>query len=286
MEQPEHSERLEDGTSMSGTGAGADAGAESVQTAAGGGSPGGRPIRSVSPPLRPMPGSGMDGRLVLGQGSGLDALDPFIALMNDDVPPSVRFPMHQHRGVEIVTYGLGGALYHEDSLGNSGTVVDGGVERNLFGRGYSHSEAPVGDAPYRGLQLFIVLSPAERQLEPTFQLLAPEEVPEARTDGARVRVVAGEFGGRRSPLTLRNPTLYLDVRLDPGASLDVPVPADFAGLAYVLSGSGRFGAPPVTAGQYQRLELGPGGALPVRAEAGTALRFVLISGRPIYRGNG
>ena len=37
---------------------------------------------------------------------------------------------------------------------------------------------------------------------------------------------------------------------------------------------------------YVWLELGPGGALPVRAEAGTALRFVLISGRPIYRGNG
>jgi redox-sensitive bicupin YhaK (pirin superfamily) len=228
----------------------------------------------------------MGGRLVLGQGSGLDALDPFIALMNDDVPPSVRFPMHQHRGVEIVTYGLGGALYHEDSLGNSGTVEDGGVERNLFGRGYSHSEAPVGDAHYLGLQLFIVLSPAERQLEPNFQLLAPGEVPEVQTGGARVRVIAGDFGGQRSPLTLRNPTLYLDVRLDPGASLDVPVPAEFAGLAYVLAGSGRFGAPPVAAGRYQRLELGAGGGLHVAAEAGQALRFVLITGRPIYGGNG
>jgi redox-sensitive bicupin YhaK (pirin superfamily) len=232
----------------------------------------------------------MDGRLVLGQGSGLDALDPFIALMNDDVPPWVRFPMHEHRGVEIVTYGLGGALYHEDSLGNTGTVEAGGVERNLFGRGYAHSEAPVGDEHYLGLQLFIVLSAAERQLEPTFQLLTPGEVPEAVADGALVRVVAGEFGAVRSPLTLRNPTLYLDVRLQPEASLEIPVPADYSGLAYVLSGRGEFGAPPVAAGPYQRLELGQGGALRVRAAAegdgaGEGLRFVLITGRPIFGGN-
>src|ERR671916_2612750 len=117
------------------TGTGASAGAA---RAAASGTAAGRTIRSVSPPLRPMPGSGMDGRLVLGQGSGLDALDPFIALMNDDVPPWVRFPMHEHRGVEIVTYGLGGALYHEDSLGNTGTVEAGGGGGHLFGRGYAH----------------------------------------------------------------------------------------------------------------------------------------------------
>src|SRR4029079_17549559 len=117
-----------------------------------------RAIQSVSPPLKPMPGSDMGSRLVLGQGSGVDALNPFIALMHDDVPHWVMFPMHQHRGVEIITYGVGGALHHEDSLGNAGPVVAGGVERNLFGRGFLHSEAPVGDEHYLGFQLFILLS--------------------------------------------------------------------------------------------------------------------------------
>src|SRR5439155_19931470 len=186
-----------------------------------------RSIRSVSAPLRPPPGSDMGGRLVIGQGSGLDALDPFAALMHDDVPPWVMFPMHPHRGVEIVTYALGGALRHEDNLGHAGTVVAGGVERNLFGRGYAHSEAPVGDEHYLGLQLFILLSPADQQLEPSFQLLEPQEVPEVGEDGARVRVIAGEYGGRTSPVALRNPTLYLDVRLTPGVGVALPVPADY-----------------------------------------------------------
>jgi redox-sensitive bicupin YhaK (pirin superfamily) len=242
-----------------------------------------RSIRSVSAPLQSPPGSDMGSRLVIGPGSGLDALDPFPALMHDDVPPYVMFPMHQHRGVEIVTYGLGGALHHEDSLGNAGTVTAGGVERNLFGRGFSHSEAPVGDANYLGLQLFIALAPAERQLDPSFQLLEPEDVPEVDGPGTRVRVIAGEYAGQRSPATLRNPTLYLDVQLAPGASVALDVPPAYEGLAYVLEGQGRFGTPAVVAGPHQRLELGTGEALRVAADptSATPLRFVLISGRPI-----
>jgi hypothetical protein len=226
----------------------------------------------------------MGGRLVLGQGSGLDTLDPFLVLMHDDVPPWIRFPMHQHRGVEIVTYALGGGLYHEDSLGNAGTVVAGGVERNLFGRGYAHSEAPVGDEHYLGLQLFMLLSEEDQQLEPTFQLLAPDQIPEVAEDGALVRIIAGEYAGHRSPVRLRNPTLYLDVTLQPGSSLALPVPPEYAGLAYVLSGEGDFGTPAVHAAANQRLVHGDGGTLPVNASASAAepLHFVLITGQPIY----
>jgi len=241
-----------------------------------------------------MPGTSMGSRLVLGQGSGQDTLDPFLALMHDDVPPDVMFPTHPHRGVEIITYGVGGALYHEDTLGNSGTVVAGGVERNLFGRGFAHSEQPVGGEHYLGFQLFILLSPEDREMEPSFQLLAPDEVPEVTTGETRIRVIAGEYGGKHSPLVLRNPTLYLDVTLQPGAAAALPIPADYRGLLYVLAGSGQFGSPAQQAGANQRLVLAgtatpdsagsAGTTLRVQADQGsdTPLRFVLISGRPIF----
>ena len=201
-----------------------------------------------------MPGSGMGSRLVIGQGSGLDGLDPFPALMHDDVAPHIIFPMHQHHGVEIITYALGGALRHEDSLGNAATVVAGGAERNLFGRGYSHSEAPVGGDHYLGLQLFILLAPQDRMREPSFQLLAPEDVPEVTEDGALIRVVAGEHGGSRSPLALCNPTLYLDVQLQPGTKRPLPVPVEYQGIVYVLEGAGEFG----NAGRCGRRPPAPG----------------------------
>src|SRR5687767_10630358 len=207
-------------------------------------------------------GGGMDGRLVIGQGSGLDFLDPFPALMHDDVPPHVMFPTHPHRGVEIISYCIGGALYHEDTLGNNGTLVQGGVERNLFGRGFAHSEQPVGGEPYRGFQLFIALNDADRTIDPTWQVLEPPEVPETSAGPVSARVIAGEFNGVRSPLTLRNPTLYLDVRLAPGTTATIPVPEAYNGLAYVLTGQGHFGSPPTEAGPHQRLILGEGRDLP------------------------
>lgn len=226
----------------------------------------------------------MDGRVVIGQGSGLASLDPFLAMMHDDVPPHIHFPMHQHRGVEIMTYGISGTLYHEDSLGNTGTVVAGGVERNLFGRGFYHSEAPVGGEAYRGFQLFILLKPEEQQIEPSFQLLEPGEVPQVLGEGHRVRVIAGELGGIRSPVVLRNPTLYLDVTLEPGASLSLPVPTAYNGLAYVITGQGRFGSAGAEASVHQRLVLGEGSTLPVTSTGQEPLRFILISGRPIHGG--
>ncbi len=262
-------------------------------------------ITAVSAPLRPMSGTGMNSRLVIGQGSGVDHIDPFIAMIHDDVPPHVMFPTHPHRGVEIVTYGISGALYHEDTLGNAGTVVAGGVERNLFGRGFSHSEQPVGGVPYRGFQLFILLSAEDRDIDPTFQLLPPDAVPEVTADGVLVRVVAGEYAGKASPIVLRNPTLYLDVHVDPGHSVSVPVPTGYHGLAYVISGMGRIGTPHhnvhrdqegagsgqghshpgegVEVGAHQRLILGPSDFLNATAHAQSRepLRFLVVAGRPV-----
>lgn len=242
-----------------------------------------RAVSNPSPPLRPMAGIGMDGRLVVGRGSGLDHANPFIALMHDDVPAHVMFPTHPHQWVEVVTYGLAGALYHEDTLGNRGTVVAGGAERNLFGRGFSHSEQPVGGGPYRGFQLFIALTDADRNAEPTWQLLDPADIPEVRAVGTCVRVVAGSVDGATSPMSLRNPTQYLDVRIDPGHAIEVPVPTGYTGIAYVIEGSGTIGTPPVTVGQYQRVSLGNGATLHLTcpSDASAPFRAVIISGRPL-----
>jgi redox-sensitive bicupin YhaK (pirin superfamily) len=85
-------------------------------------------------------------------------------------------------------------------------------------------------------------------------------------------------------VALRNPTLYLDVAVTAGQGASLPVPSDYQGFAYVLSGQGQFGSPAVPAVAHQRLVLGPGETLRVAADGSGAalLRFVLITGRPIY----
>lgn len=225
----------------------------------------------------------MNSRLVIGPGSGVDHVNPFIALMHDDVPPEVMFPTHPHHGVEIITYGISGALYHEDTLGNRGTVVAGGVERNLFARGFAHSEQPVGGVPYRGFQLFIALTEADRRMDPSWQIIEPDDVPTVTAAGLSARVIAGAWGDVASPLVLRNPVQYLDVRIAPGGVATVPVPEGFDGIAYTISGVGTIGTPPVAVGAHQRLRLGDGDSLHVATavDATEPMRVIIIAGQPI-----
>src|SRR5262249_35880613 len=109
------------------------------------------------------------------------------------------------------------------------------------------------------------------------------QIPEQAVGEARVRVLVGEG----SPTQLKTPALYLDATLPAGGATELAVPAGFQGFAYVLDGSGTFGANGRDARAQQVVVLGPapGGAggetsCPVRAGA-EGVRFVLAAARPL-----
>ena len=68
--------------------------------------------------------------------------DPFLLLdhFGSDNPDDYikGFPWHPHRGIETVTYMLGGKVEHGDSIGNSGTIGPGDIQWMTRGR-WSHS---------------------------------------------------------------------------------------------------------------------------------------------------
>ena len=100
-------------------------------------------------------------------------------------------------------------------------------------------------------------------------------------NGATVRVIAGEHGGTKGPVTgiVAEPTL-LDVGLEPGAVFEHPAPSERTGFAYVHGGTAAFGMDGEFVGDCHAVRFGTGET--VLAEAGPGGgRFLLVGGRPI-----
>lgn len=80
-----------------------------------------------------------------------------LRVINDDlVAAQTGFDMHPHRDMEIISYVVDGALTHEDSMGNRGTIERGHVQYMSAGTGVFHSEHNLGDETLRLLQIWIL----------------------------------------------------------------------------------------------------------------------------------
>jgi redox-sensitive bicupin YhaK (pirin superfamily) len=218
--------------------------------------------------------------------------DPFLLFdhfaFNDPVEGPIRgFPTHPHRGIETVTYMLEGNVRHRDSLGNMGIIGPGDVQWMTSGRGILHEEMPQRgpQGVIYGFQLWVNLPAAEKMSPPRYQEVSAGEIPAVEQDGARVRVVAGEFGGARGPVTqIAAQPLYMDVTLEPGVEFCQPVPQGHTLAVYVFEGEGLFGGEAGGQGEHvaavRMLFFGDGEAVRVQAAPTSAVRFMLMAGAP------
>jgi len=117
-----------------------------------------RPIRKVFRSKPVIEGAGVHLKRAFGF-SEVPLFDPFLLLDDfrsgdpDHYLPG--FPWHPHRGIETITYVLGGDVEHGDSMGNRGSITAGDVQWMTAGSGVIHQEMPKGDARGRleGFQL-------------------------------------------------------------------------------------------------------------------------------------
>lgn len=214
--------------------------------------------------------------------------DPFLLFdhfaFNNPLEGPIRgFPTHPHRGIETVTYMLEGSVNHRDSLGNAGKIGAGDVQWMTSGRGILHEEMPrrSENGNIYGFQLWVNLPAAQKMSQPRYQEVAANAIPVVEKDGVTIRLVAGEFGGVRGPVTeIAASPLYMDVKLAPGSSFIYPVPSGHTTLAYVFEGTGEFGEQIVESVSMVVFN-DDGDQIEVKSDAaGRGVQFMLISGAP------
>ena len=175
-------------------------------------------------------------------------LDPFL-LFDDfrgDSPAMYMkgFPWHPHRGIETITYVLAGNVAHGDSLGNAGSMGPGDVQWMTAGSGILHQEMPEGDASGRmhGFQLWANLPASLKMTKPRYQDVRSQEIPEITDDdGTLVRVICGEFWGKKGPVEgVAADPHYIDVTVLPNQKKRLPVETTRHAFAYVFEGSAKF----------------------------------------------
>jgi redox-sensitive bicupin YhaK (pirin superfamily) len=206
-----------------------------------------RAVKRVQPARPHLEGAGVKLQRAFGFGDTTE-FDPFLLFddFRNENPDDylAGFPWHPHRGIETITYVLAGNVEHGDSLGNRGSLGAGDVQWMTAGSGIMHQEMPKGDPQGRmhGFQLWANLPASLKMTAPRYQDVPAQAIPEVvDDDGTRVRVIVGDFWGKRGPVEgVAADPRYIDVSVPPGQRKRLAVEASRHAFAYVFAGSGTF----------------------------------------------
>lgn len=234
-------------------------------------------------------------------------LDPFLLFddFRNERPQDFEkgFPWHPHRGIETITYVLEGTVEHGDSLGDVGTLGAGDVQWMTAGSGILHQEMPNGNAQgqMHGFQLWGNLPSAQKMTAPRYQDVTAKDIPVVTDDdGTTVRVITGEFWGKKGPVDgIAADPQYLDITVPAGVRKTFRIDTYRRAFAYVFQGSAAFADASAPSGVLLEKEVGGeevnirdlsgdrtlirfGTGDEVTMQAGPeGVRFLLISGAPI-----
>ncbi len=88
----------------------------------------------------------------------------------------------------------------------------------------------------RGFQLWLNLTKDKKMITPSYKDIHAEEIPVIDSDGIKVKVISGEYQSVIGPGRPYTGVLYIDVQLEEGSSIDIPVEDDWNAFIYVYEG--------------------------------------------------
>ena len=152
-----------------------------------------------------------------------------------------------------------------------------------------------------GFQLWANLPASLKMTAPRYQEVKAPDIPEITDDdGTQVRIVCGNFWGKKGPVDgIAADPIYLDVSVPPGRRKTLPVETTRHAFAYVFRGGGEVlqrlrlrwrcrpkasagwtRAPPAEADNRSLVLFDRGDEVTVQAGE-DGIRFLLVSGKPL-----
>jgi len=133
---------------------------------------------------------------------------------------------HPHIGLSTLTFLLDGEMVHEDSIGTKQRIAPGAVNWMCAGKGVSHTERTPAelrdgrDLKMHGYQIWVALPKEKEDMDPEFHHIEAKSLPTWEEDGMKLRLVAGEAYGRKSPVPVHSKLFMLEVISEKGGALN------------------------------------------------------------------
>lgn len=195
-----------------------------------------------------------------------------------DVGQGMDVRPHPHINLATVTYLFEGAIDHRDSLGTYATIRPGALNLMTAGRGIVHSERTPAEeratgSPISGMQTWLALPDGKEEIDPAFEHVAADQLPQIDGDGVTARVIMGNLWGVSAPTTQHAETIYADIALDAGAAILIDAQADERAILVAMGEASLDGQPLETHSLYI---LQPGVPMTLRAHQNS--RVTLLGG--------
>jgi len=237
-------------------------------------------------------GDGFPVRSVFGYNDLGRELSPFLLL---DYAAPYQFPPgnekrglggHHHKGFETVTVAYQGELAHRDSGGGGGKIGAGDVQWMTAGNGIVHEEFHSPEFTRNGgtlqmVQLWVNLRAKDKTTKPRYQTLLSADIPivDIANEAGTLRVIAGEFAGKKGPAKTFTPINLWDVSLFAGKTAELPLPSGHTTTFLVLTGEVEVNGEK-TAGEGDLAIFQRGGDA-IQLSAISEAKLLLMDGEPI-----
>lgn len=193
---------------------------------------------------------------------------------------------HPHIGLATITYLFSGFIMHRDSLGNEQEIRPGEVNWMTAGKGIVHSERTRTDEEIEleGIQLWLALPLEHEEVNPSFVHQKEKDLPMIEKDGLNLRLIAGSFLEKCSPIPVYSDLFYLKGELNSGSAFEHSLKENQEAAIYIIGGEAEVEGQ--TFGSHHLIIFKKGSSLNIKAKQDTKLMIfggeVFPEGRHIW----